>query len=100
MAIAISRSLRSKFGARTTPANASEGFLKLAMAFDTVRMGCFTASRRENLDVSLTRVGLPGKEINVLKTHSLIAITKIYIRVVLLGKKDKAIYAFFSYSYI
>lgn len=61
MAMAISLSLFSNVGAKTTPAKASEGFLKLATAFDTVNIGCFTASNSENLDVSFTSVGLPVK---------------------------------------
>lgn len=62
VAIAISLNLFSKLGAKTTPANASDGFLKFAMARDIVRMGCLTASKRENLDVSFTSVGLPKKK--------------------------------------
>lgn len=62
VAIAMSRSLVSSVGARTTPDRASDGFLNVANALDTVSMGCLTASSMENLDVSLTRVGLPESE--------------------------------------
>lgn len=59
VAIAISLRRRSRVGASTTPAKASEGFLKLEIALETVRIGCLTASNKENLEVSLTRVGFP-----------------------------------------
>lgn len=59
VAIAISLSRLSRFGANTTPAKASDGFLKVANALDTVNMGCLTASSKENLEVSLTRIGFP-----------------------------------------
>lgn len=56
VAIAISRSLSSNLGARTTPDSASAGFV---VSFLKVSMGCLTDSRSENREVSLTKEGLP-----------------------------------------
>lgn len=56
VAIAISLSLSSTCGAKTTPDKASLG-CALNLRKDSI--GCFNVSRNENLDVSLTRDGLP-----------------------------------------
>lgn len=61
VAMAMSRNLFSRMGDNTTPANASDGFLKLLIAFENVSMGCLTASSKENLEVSFTSVGFPEK---------------------------------------
>lgn len=61
VAMAMSRNRFSRMGDSTTPANASDGFLKLFIALEIVRMGCLTASSIENLEVSFTSVGFPER---------------------------------------